>query len=576
MVISSIRISVVIPAREACTTIRYCLKSLNMQVRKPDEVIIVINPPDDPTRECVEELLPELSFNVKILTGPGGVGSARGIGVANALGEIVAFIDSDEVAHPYWLYYIEKAFAEHPNVMVTGGPIVYVEDICQILSNPPKISEPFLIVPGDINNIRTGNMAFRKTIINMVGNFDPQFKVCHEDTDFKFRLIDNKIKMFYCRNIIVYHIRKKIPILKEIHKSFYIGAHNAKLFIKHPKIRTLKIFYMNLGHAFLIALGIIVAIITGTVMTFILIVLPSILYKIIKVLIRKDLKLMIRRLTQEYIFQLLFTLGFLIEITKITLGEYMPKQLSWLILHILTVKIPHLIIRFCKKELLPYWLYILPDGNMILGPLSPEIFTIIWEIYHKRSYELSSFMRSDMIVIDCGAHIGLYSLKMAKSSKKIISIEPEERNFHFLTLNIRLNRLTGKTYPLKVAISDKDGFTTLFTTRRSVTHSIIRADGAYRAEGVKTITLDTLIRKLRLDSIDVLKLDIEGAELLALKGLEKEAKSIRNIVLEAHTKIVNVKDLMRELSSKDFTVINITKIPGMCNSVLVYATRTKD
>jgi FkbM family methyltransferase len=181
-----------------------------------------------------------------------------------------------------------------------------------------------------------------------------------------------------------------------------------------------------------------------------------------------------------------------------------------------------------------------------------------------------------MIVIDCGAHIGLYSLKMAKSSKKVISIEPEKRNFRFLTLNIRLNKLMGKIYPLKVAISDKDGFTTLFITRHSGTHSVFRADGAYRAESVKTVTLDTLIRKLRSDSIDVLKLDIEGAELLALKGLEKEAKSVRNIVLEVHTKIVNIKDLMQELSSKGFTVINITKIPGVCDSVLVSATRTKD
>jgi glycosyltransferase involved in cell wall biosynthesis len=317
--LSPVKISVVIPAREACTTIKYCLKSLNMQVRKPDEVIIVIDPPDDPTRRCVEELLPELSFKIKILTGPGGVGSARSIGVANALGEIVAFIDSDEVAHPYWLYYIEKAFAEHPNIMVIGGPIVYVEDVCRILSNSPQISEPFLIVLGGINNIRTGNMAFRKTIINIVGNFDSQFKVCHEDTDFIFRLIDNKIKTFYCRNLIVYHIRKKIPILKETQKSFYIGAHNAKLFIKHPKIRTLKIFYMDLGHAFLIILGIIAAMITGTFMTFILIILPSILYKLIKVLIRKNSKLMIRKLTLEYVFQLLFALGFLIEITKIAL-----------------------------------------------------------------------------------------------------------------------------------------------------------------------------------------------------------------------------------------------------------------
>jgi FkbM family methyltransferase len=218
----------------------------------------------------------------------------------------------------------------------------------------------------------------------------------------------------------------------------------------------------------------------------------------------------------------------------------------------------------------------LPDGKMILGPLSPEIFCIIWEIYHKRSYELSSFMHLGMIVIDCGAHIGLYSLKMAKSSKKIVSIEPEERNFRFLTLNIRLNRLMERIYPLKVAVADREGSTALFITRHSGTHSIVWAYGARRAENVKTITLDALIRKLGLDNIDVLKLDIEGAELLALKGLEKEAKSVRNIVLEVHTKIVNIKDLMQELSSKGFTVINITKILGACDSALVYATRTKD
>jgi len=290
-----------------------------MQVRKPDEVIIVINPPDDPTRGCVEELLPELSFNVKILTGPGGVGSARSIGVASASGEIVAFIDSDEVAHPYWLYYIEKALAEHPDVMVIGGPIVYVEDLHQMLFNPSQISEPLLMVPGDINNVRMGNMAFRKTIISTVGNFDHNFKVCHEDTDFIFRLIDNKIKILYCRNIIVYHIRKKIPILKGIYKSFYIGAHNARLFVKHPKNSTLKIFYMDLSHAFLIALGIITAIITKNATTFVLIFAPSIFYKVIKVLIRRDLKLMIKRLTLEYISQLLFTLGFFIETIKIAL-----------------------------------------------------------------------------------------------------------------------------------------------------------------------------------------------------------------------------------------------------------------
>jgi glycosyltransferase involved in cell wall biosynthesis len=312
-----LRISVVIPARKAQATIGQCLRSLEMQIRKPDEVIIIIDTPGDPTFMLVKELSYKLSLPIRILLGSEGVGNARNMGVAVASGDIIAFIDSDEVAHPYWLQYIEKVFIENPKAMVVSGPVTYVESLDQVLINPPEINRVFSCSPGQIYNMRMGNMAFKRSVINFVGNFDPWFKVCHEDTDFIFRLIEYKIKMFYCENILVYHIIKKISTLQEISRAFYIGQHNARLFAKHPKIITLKIFYINLGHVFLITLGAIVAVVTKTLIIPVLIIMPSIIYKMAKTIMKKNLRLMMRQLTLGYVIDFLFTLGFSAEIINI-------------------------------------------------------------------------------------------------------------------------------------------------------------------------------------------------------------------------------------------------------------------
>jgi FkbM family methyltransferase len=254
----------------------------------------------------------------------------------------------------------------------------------------------------------------------------------------------------------------------------------------------------------------------------------------------------------------------------------MPKQIFWLMLHTFTVRIPVFLLRLCKKRLLPYWLYILPDGIKIIGPLSPEVFTVIWEIYHRQSYEKISIVKHpNMVIIDCGAHIGLYSLKMARSGRRVISIEPENQNFQYLTLNIRLNKFVEKILPLKLAVSDKNGFTSLMKTKNSTTHSIVHADNYVETETVKTISLDTLIRKLKLDSVDILKLDVEGAELLVLKSLRNEAMKVKNIVLELHTNIVKIEDIVLELNLMNFVIVKVVKIPGMPNNIIVYATRVK-
>jgi hypothetical protein len=112
-------------------------------------------------------------------------------------------------------------------------------------------------------------------------------------------------------------------------------------------------------------------------------------------------------------------------------------------------------------------------------------------------------------------------------------------------------------------------------TENSTTHSIIHADNYVETETVKTISLDTLIRKLKLDSVDILKLDVEGAELLVLKSLRNEAMKVKNIVLELHTNIVKIEDIVLELNLMNFVIVKVVKIPGMPNNIIVYATRVK-
>jgi len=314
-----LRISVVIPARKAQATIGQCLRSLETQVRKPDEIIIVIDTPEDPTFVYVKELSYKLSLPIRIFLGSEGVGNARNIGVAAASGDIIAFIDSDEVANPYWLQYIEKVFIENPEAMVVSGPVIYVESLDQVLINPPEINKVLSCSPGHVYNMRMGNMAFKKSVINVVGNFDPQFKVCHEDTDFIFRLIEYKIKMLYCEDIIVYHIKKKISTLQEISRAFYIGQHNARLFVKHPKIITLKIFYTTLGHAFLVTLGALISVFTKNYITLLLIIMPSVVYKMAKATMKRNFKLMLQQLTLGYMLEFLFALGFLAEIFNVVI-----------------------------------------------------------------------------------------------------------------------------------------------------------------------------------------------------------------------------------------------------------------
>lgn len=136
---------------------------------------------------------------------------------------------------------------------------------------------------------------------------------------------------------------------------------------------------------------------------------------------------------------------------------------------------------------------------------------------------VKQILQPGMTVVDVGANIGYYTLLAAScvgSSGRVYSFEPEPTNFSLLERNIRLNHATNITTAQK-AISNTSGTITLFTDRRlSGGHQIFDTGAKESSMSIEAVTLDAYFQNT-VPRIDLIKIDIEGAEALALEGMSQ-------------------------------------------------------
>lgn len=157
---------------------------------------------------------------------------------------------------------------------------------------------------------------------------------------------------------------------------------------------------------------------------------------------------------------------------------------------------------------------------------------------HEKDIE-KYFSINEGVFIDIGAHIGKFTIKLAKALNKkgkVISIEPDAFNFALLKENIRLNKLKN-IIPKKIACSDSDGIKSFYLGEHgSGGHSLKSTRGSTEVS-VKTSKLDSIISELNLNRADLIKIDVEGAESEVLKGAEKTLRKFRpKIIFEAWSK----------------------------------------
>jgi FkbM family methyltransferase len=145
------------------------------------------------------------------------------------------------------------------------------------------------------------------------------------------------------------------------------------------------------------------------------------------------------------------------------------------------------------------------------------------------------------VVVDLGANIGYFTLLAAKlvgERGKVFAFEPEPKNYIYLKKNIEINN-HHNVIAVQKAVSDKNGTTKLYLCDYdSGHHTINKYEGieAYsrgrpvekRSIEIETVTLDEFF-KGKEESIDVIKMDVEGAETLALAGMDNILKTNKNL-----------------------------------------------
>jgi FkbM family methyltransferase len=136
------------------------------------------------------------------------------------------------------------------------------------------------------------------------------------------------------------------------------------------------------------------------------------------------------------------------------------------------------------------------------------------------------------IVIDCGANIGLFSL-MFKNAYFVIAIEPSPDTCSRLTYNFLKNSINGNV--LNNAVSSKEGDLAMTIGESSSILAQVSESGNFI---VKALTLDRIISDQKLQTVDLLKLDVEDREVQALVGAKDSLSSnlIKRIFFEYRTK----------------------------------------
>jgi FkbM family methyltransferase len=162
---------------------------------------------------------------------------------------------------------------------------------------------------------------------------------------------------------------------------------------------------------------------------------------------------------------------------------------------------------------------------------------ILKEIYLDRVYDRFLLGKKDLTIFDIGGNIGLTSYFFKDFAKQVYCVEPAKQHIECINKLVEFNNIDNITV-LPYALAAQDGTTKFYHNPNSTMFSMNpTVNNQKDYEEVETMTLETLMQKVTIDHIDVMKLDVEGSEgeIIVSDGFTKVADKIDVIVGEWHT-----------------------------------------
>jgi len=158
-----------------------------------------------------------------------------------------------------------------------------------------------------------------------------------------------------------------------------------------------------------------------------------------------------------------------------------------------------------------------------------------YEVEKKETMLWKNILKEGQTIFDIGANIGYYSLLASKriGDGRIYAFEPVKQTFERLTKNVKINNFKN----IKVnnlAVSNEEGTVDIYvansknTGTSSITnHMHFNGD----KQTVKSLTIDHFVKSNNIEAMDIVKIDVEGAEMMVIEGMEKSLRKFNPIVM---------------------------------------------
>ena len=212
----------------------------------------------------------------------------------------------------------------------------------------------------------------------------------------------------------------------------------------------------------------------------------------------------------------------------------------------------HLLYHYIRSNALPEKVVTLRNGKKIfLSSNASDLITVI-VLFGKREYGDIPKLAT---ILDIGANIGVFCIyAKVNGADKVFACEPNEESYTILMKNIKENGYEDTVMALNRAVTSIDGETVLIPKESSPMNQILEShdDEHTGLCRVKTISLESILRKYSIEFVDLLKIDCEGSEYQIIEATGAEIfNKIKRLRFEYHE---GPDDLTHHLSKYGYRV----------------------
>src|SRR5579864_8338169 len=230
--VSRMRVSVVIPARNAASSLRGCLEALREEgVPGADRELIVI---DDASLDQTGKIA--AAAGATVLHGKGrGPAAARNLGAQHASGEVLVFLDADTTPETGWLDALVAPLGDPKVVAVKGRYITRQRGVVARFAQL-EFEEKYarLERAARVDFVDTGTAAYRRDVFLKAGGFDESFPAqSAEDVELAFRLAEQGAQFVFSPSARVCHVHAD-SLLSYLHKKARYGYFRVTVYRRHP------------------------------------------------------------------------------------------------------------------------------------------------------------------------------------------------------------------------------------------------------------------------------------------------------------------------------------------------------